>query len=137
MTYDFGLGDVTVQAARYEQDLPANRLRGVPVDDLGHFLTRTRWNHNEPTDYLRYEGDVLQTLFNLQPLDSLTLSGGLRYTNSREDQQYHEPQGFFDSNGDGVFDSSIRQFRDQKRPPRTRRPAAPSPRPRARCSRAA
>ena len=115
LTYEFGLGDVTVQATRYEQDLPANRLRGVPVDDLGHFLTDRRWNHNEPTDYLRYKGNVLQALFNLQPLDSLTLSGGLRYSDSRETQQYHEPQGFFDSDGDGLLDASIRQFRDQKR----------------------
>ncbi len=115
LRYAFELGDVTLQATRYEQDLPANRLRGVPVDATGRFLADRRWNHNEPTDFLNLEADVLQALVNLQPTESLTLSAGIRFSNSLETQQYHEPQGLFDSNGDGVVDSTRRQFRDQIR----------------------
>jgi iron complex outermembrane recepter protein len=33
------------------QRLPGNRLRGVPVDVGGAFLTNTEWSANEPTDY--------------------------------------------------------------------------------------
>lgn len=115
LKYDFALGDVTLQATRYEQDLPANRLRGAPTDDAGHFLTDRRWNHNEPTDFLRFEGNVLQAIVNAQPSDSLTLNLALRYSDGLEMQQYHEPQGLFDSDGDGAVDATVRQFRDQIR----------------------
>lgn len=115
LKYDFAIGDVTLQATRYEQDLPANRLRGVPADDLGHFLTDRRWNHNEPTDYLAFEGDVLQASVNLAPSGSLKLNLAARYSEGLEAQQYHEPRGLFDSDGDGIEDSMTRQFRDQMR----------------------
>lgn len=115
LKYEFDLGDVVLQATRYEQDLAANRLRGVPVDDSGRFIADRRWNHNEPTDFLNLEANVLQALIDLQPTESLTLSAGVRYSESIETQQYHEPFGLFDSDGDGVVDSSRRQFRDQRR----------------------
>ena len=48
---DLGLGialtdrtDLTLQASVYDQTLPGNRLRGVPVDLDGNFLTDIRWN---------------------------------------------------------------------------------------------
>ncbi|CAN7465087.1 TonB-dependent siderophore receptor [Phenylobacterium sp. LjRoot225] len=115
LKYAFDLGEVTLQATRYEQDLDANRLRGVPVDASGRFLTSRRWNHNEPTDFLNFEANVLQALATLRPTDSLTLSGGVRHTEALETQQYHEPQGLFDSDGDGLVDATTRQFRDQIR----------------------
>lgn len=115
LKYDFALGDLTLQATRYEQDLAANRLRGVPVDARGKFIADRRWNHNEPTDFLNFESDVFQATLNLQPAESLTLSAAVRYADSLETQQYHEPQGLFDSDGDGVVDATRRQFRDQIR----------------------
>lgn len=115
LKFDFELGDLVLQATRYEQDLPANRLRGVPVDSTGRFIADRRWNHNEPTDFLNLEADVFQASLNLRPIESLSLSAGVRYSDSLETQKYHEPQGLFDSNGDGVVDATRRQFRDQIR----------------------
>ena len=42
-------GRILLQATRYDQDLGGNRLRGVPTDDAGNFLTDRRWNHNGRT----------------------------------------------------------------------------------------
>ena len=115
LSHDFGPARLTVQATRYDQDLDANRLRGVPTDDDGNFIASRRWNHNEPTDYLDLRSDVFQARLVAQPLDSLSLDATLRYNDAFEEQQYHEPRGLFDSDGDGVVDASIREFRDQKR----------------------
>jgi iron complex outermembrane receptor protein len=119
--YDLGLsyalekGEIILQATQYDQDLGGNRLRGVPTDDLGHFLTDRRWNHNEASDFLDLRSSVLQARFNYQLTPSLHLDAGLRWNDAEEVQQYHEPRGLFDSDGDGVIDSSIREFRDQVR----------------------
>ena len=115
LAYDFGPAKLTVQATRYDQDLDANRLRGVPTDDEGNFLASRRWNHNEPTDYLNLLSDVAQARLEAQPLESISFDATLRYNKAREEQQYHEPRGLFDSDGDGAIDASIREFRDQMR----------------------
>ncbi len=116
LALDVGSGVLTLQATHYEQDLAANRLRGVPVDAAGRFLADRRWNHNEPTDFLRLRSDVLQARFEGDFGDNLTLDMGLRWNDAEERQRYHEPSGLRDSNGDGVLDQTQREFRDQTRP---------------------
>lgn len=106
---------VDIQATRYDQELDANRLRGVPVDDDGKFLTNRRWNHNEPSDFLNLESDVLQMRLAAELFDGLTIDATARYNNAAEVQNYHEPRGLFDSDGDGTIDATIREFRDQMR----------------------
>jgi len=115
LAFDLGRGDLVLQATRYDQDLGGNRLRGVPTDDLGNFLTDRRWNHNEDSDFLRLESNVLQAKFDYELTDSLVIDAGLRWNEGEEVQQYHEPRGLFDSDRDGAVDSSIREFRDQVR----------------------
>ncbi|WP_086618590.1 TonB-dependent siderophore receptor [Erythrobacter tepidarius] len=110
-------GPVTVilQATRYDQELDASRLRGVPTDDDGNFLADRRWNHNEPGDFLNLRSDVLQARIEAEPLPGLTLDATMRYNDATEVQNYHEPRGLFDSDGDGIRDATIREFRDQRR----------------------
>ncbi|MFN3388098.1 MAG: TonB-dependent siderophore receptor [Allosphingosinicella sp.] len=115
LSFDFGPGRVILQGTRYDQNLDGNRLRGVPADDEGNFLTSIRWNHNEPTDYLNLRSDVAQARVEAEPLAGVTFDATLRYNDPLEEQQYHEPRGLFDSDGDGAVDASIREFRDQKR----------------------
>jgi iron complex outermembrane receptor protein len=115
LAFDLGRGDLILQATRYDQDLGGNRLRGVPTDDLGNFLTDRRWNHNEDSDFLRLESNVLQAKFDYELTDSLVIDAGLRWNDAEEVQQYHEPRGLFDSDGNGEIDSSTREFRDQER----------------------
>jgi len=115
VSFDPGPVRVDIQATRYDQELDANRLRGVPVGDDGEFLTSRRWNHNEPTDFLNLESDVLQMRLEAEPFDGLTVDATARYNSATEVQNYHEPRGLFDSDGDGTIDATIREFRDQRR----------------------
>lgn len=119
LAFDNGPIRLDLQATRYDQELDANRLRGVPVDDHGEFLTSRRWNHNEPSDFLNLRSDVLQARLEARPFDGLSFDATLRYNDAEEVQNYHEPRGLFDSDGDGLVDASIREFRDQKRTQQT------------------
>lgn len=112
--FDLGPARLTVQALRIEQDLPANRLRGIPVDDDGHFLADREWNHNEPTDFLNLRSTSFFAKFEASLVEGLDIDIAARRIDSNETQNYHEPF-LLDSDDDGVFDGITRQFRDQYR----------------------
>lgn len=105
----------TVQVFQNEQDIGANRLRGVPVDATGRFLASRRWNHNEPVDFLDLRSTTVQGRAEITPTDNLTLDFSLRRIDATETQKYHEPNGLIDTNADGVIDTIPRQYRDQLR----------------------
>jgi iron complex outermembrane receptor protein len=119
LALDVAGGRIIGQAAKYDQDLGANRLRGVPVDNAGNFLADRRWNHNEPTDFLRLESSVLQLRGEFQPTDALSLDAGWRFNDATETQQYHEPLRLVDTNADARPDLVAREFRDQRRTQQT------------------
>lgn len=96
-------------------ELPGNRLRGVQVDLDGNFLSPIEWNHNEPTDFLRLDAQVYQARFDAAITDWLSFDVAGRYFEYEEAQNYHEPQGRFDTDGDAVIDRIGREFRDQRR----------------------
>lgn len=95
LDFDLGFADLILQVTRYDQELPANRLRGVPVDDAGNFLANRRWNHNEPTDFLNLESTAYQAKLEGFAGESVTWDVGVRVNDSVETQQYHEPLGLF------------------------------------------
>lgn len=107
--------ELILQGTRYQQDLDGNRLRGVPVDDDGNFLTDRRWNHNESTDFLNLDSTNFQASLTGQTGEELNWDVTLRYTESRQEQNYHEPRALIDSDGDGAVDLVAREFRDQLR----------------------
>ena len=119
--FDLGPVKLTTQALLIEQDLAANRLRGIPVDDEGHFLADREWNHNEPSDFLDLRSTSFYARLDAQPVDGLTLDIAARRIDSNETQNYHEPflvdaaGNVFDTDGDGEPDGISRQFRDQFR----------------------
>jgi iron complex outermembrane receptor protein len=106
---------LTLQAIHYDQALPANRLRGIPVSNDGVYLGPVSWNHNEPTDYSKLTSNVLQAKLDAGITDNIRLDAGIRWFKAEELQNYHEPRGTYDSNGDGVLDMVRREFRDQRR----------------------
>lgn len=114
----FALGprtDLLFQATYLDQDLGAHRIRGVPVDDNGEFITSIRWNHNEPTDFQRLKAKVLQSRVEHRFFDALSGDLTLRWLENEQLQNYHEPRGLYDRDNDGVLDTSRREFRDQFR----------------------
>ncbi|MCW2349243.1 TonB-dependent siderophore receptor [Sphingobium sp. B12D2B] len=105
-------GKLTLQATIYDNELRANRLRGVLVDNAGNFLTDIRWNANEPTDFLHLTSEAYQARYQTAIGERVTFDAGVRYFTAREVQQYHEPRGLDPNNSDLVR----REFRDQIRP---------------------
>ncbi|MEE4212150.1 MAG: TonB-dependent receptor, partial [Parvularcula sp.] len=95
VSQELGFAKLTLQATRYEQDQKGNRLRGVPVDEDGEFLTDRRWNHNEPDDFLDLWSNNLQARLEGEVGEEFTWNAGLRWTDSEQAQQYHEPLGLF------------------------------------------
>ena len=114
----FKLGDdarLLTQVTRYEQDMQGARLRGVPTDDEGNFLTDISWNTNEATDFLNLDATTYQARFQAEPAEGFRTELAARYFNAQERQQYHEPRGLVDTDDDEVVDSSLRELRDQAR----------------------
>ncbi|PVX30391.1 TonB-dependent siderophore receptor [Sphingomonas pokkalii] len=105
-------GKLTLQATIYDSQFQANRLRGILVDDAGHFLTSIRWNANEKTDFLHLRSQAYQARYATAIGDRVTFDAGVRYFKATETQQYHEPRGLDPANPDLVR----REFRDQIRP---------------------
>ncbi|MCI4591902.1 TonB-dependent siderophore receptor [Sphingobium sp. BYY-5] len=106
---------LTVQITDYDQDLPGNRLRGIPVDANGNFLTYRSWNHNEPGDFIRYNGLVSQARLDSKLSEAVSFNVAGRWFRYREHQEYHEPVALRDTDADGIFDSITREFRAQRR----------------------
>jgi iron complex outermembrane receptor protein len=105
-------GLLTLQATTYDNQLQANRLRGVLVDDAGNFRTSIRWNANEPSDFLHLTSTAYQARYATSIGDRVTFDAGTRYFKATERQKYHEPRGLSPTNVDLV----LREFRDQVRP---------------------
>lgn len=85
------------------------------MDEDGNFLSPIEWNHNEPTDFLRLDAQVYQARLDSALTDNISFDLAARYYEYDEAQNYHEPQGRFDTDGDGVIDRIGREFRDQIR----------------------
>lgn len=115
LSYDVGSSRFILQATRYDMIQDGARLRGVPVDDDGNFLTSVRWSANEPDDFLKMKSDVFQASVQSELTSNLTFDATLRYNDATEQQHYHELNSLFDSNEDGSVDSVRREYREQRR----------------------
>ncbi|WDE10278.1 TonB-dependent siderophore receptor [Thalassomonas haliotis] len=102
--------DLTVQYDFIDQDLGGHRLRGVPVDDNGNFLTDISYNANEKSDFQRLQANVWQLIANSELSADLTNTTVVRILDNKRNQNYHENRGLAD---DGR--SMVRQFRAQLR----------------------
>ncbi|MBD8643385.1 TonB-dependent siderophore receptor [Stenotrophomonas sp. CFBP 13724] len=116
LAFDVGdTGELTLQFTDITQNLGGNRLRGVPVDDNGSFLTDRRWNHNEASDFLDMRAKVALVQYRFSPGSNLDVDFGARWFENNEHQVYHEPMGLIDRNRDGVPEWMTRQLRNQIR----------------------
>lgn len=116
LAFDVGdTGELTLQFTDITQNLGGNRLRGVPVDDNGNFLTDRRWNHNEDSDFLDMRAKVALAQYRFAPRDNLDVDVAARWFSNNEHQMYHEPMGLIDRDRDGVAEWMTRQLRNQIR----------------------
>ncbi len=103
--------DITGQLSYYDIEFPGNRLRGVPVDDDGDFLTDIDWNTNESSDFLALEALIGQVSLQHRFSEDLSANLRLRYVDNEEQQRYHESRGPA-APGSTLY---LREFRDQQR----------------------
>lgn len=116
LAFDVGqTGELVLQFTDITQNLGGNRLRGVPVNDAGTFLTDRRWNHNEASDFLDMRAKVALAQYRFAPLDTLDVDVAARWFSNNEHQMYHEPMGLIDRDRDGVAEWMTRQLRNQIR----------------------
>jgi len=116
VAFDIGqTGELTLQYTDITQNLGGNRLRGVPVNDNGAFLTDIRWNHNEATDFLDMSAKVALAQYRFSPGINWDVDVAARWYENSEHQMYHEPLGLIDRDRDGVAEWMTRQLRNQLR----------------------
>lgn len=108
-------GELILQYTDITQNLGGNRLRGVPVNDNGYFLTDRRWNHNESTDFLDMKAKVALAQYRFSPSQAWDVDFAARWFENSEHQIYHEPMGLIDRDGDGTAEWMTRQLRNQYR----------------------
>ena len=116
LAFDVGdTGELVLQFTDITQQLGGNRLRGVPVDDNGSFLTSRHWNHNESTDFLDMDAKVALAQYRFAPAANWDVDLAARWFENNEHQIYHEPMGLIDRDRDGTAEWMTRQLRNQIR----------------------
>jgi iron complex outermembrane recepter protein len=99
-----------LEAEYVQQRLPGNRLRGVPVDAAGNFLADYRWTANEPSDYIKMIGRVLQLQGSHNFTSAWDLQYTVRYLEYENGENSHEPRGLNAATPAGR--TMRREFRD-------------------------
>lgn len=92
------------------QNQPGQRLRGVPVDVSGRFITDISFSFNEPTDFVNLNANVFQANLSQDFTSDGRFEATARYLTNNRVEQYHEPRGLL---ADGRTER--REFRDQLR----------------------
>jgi len=83
----------SAEAEFINQNLRGQRLRGVPVDANGNFLTYIQWSANEPSDGIKMIGRVLQLHGEDNFHSGWDANYVFRYLEYENDDRYHEPRG--------------------------------------------
>lgn len=116
--YNWEISDqmqLLLQFSDIKQNLAGARLRGIPTDHAGNFLADMDWNANEASDFQHLDAQVYLARLNHQFNDWLSAELAGRYYQNQERQAYHEPAGLSDTDGDGRYDFSAREYRNQTR----------------------
>ncbi len=93
-----------------DQFLRGHRLRGIPTNASGAWLTAREWSAAEPTDASQLQARIFQTRLDHAFTNTFRTDLTFRYLNFDRPERYHEPRGI---NADGR--TMRREFRDQFR----------------------
>lgn len=92
------------------QNQRGHRLRGVPIDANGNFLTDISFSAAERTDFINLDANVFQANLSQDFWKDARFEATFRYLTNDRPEKYHEPRAF---TADGH--SVTREFRDQVR----------------------
>lgn len=101
---------VNLEYEYIRQNQRAHRLRGVPVDANGNFLTDISFTASERTDFVKLDANVFQVNVSHDFWKDARLEATLRYLTNDRFEKYHEPRALL---ADGR--TLTREFRDQVR----------------------
>ncbi len=87
-----------------------HRLRGVPVDANGNFLTDISFTATERNDFVRLDANVFQATLTQDFWKNARFETTFRYLTNDRAENYHEPRAFLADNR-----TLTREFRDQFR----------------------
>ena len=93
-----------------KQNQRAHRLRGVPIDANGRFLTDISFTASENSDFVNLDANVFQATLTQDFWRDARFEATFRWLNNDRFEKYHEPRAFT-PDGRGV----TREFRDQVR----------------------
>lgn len=114
--YGWDLSDDSTLTLQYTHfDQLGERLRGVPIDEDGNFLTDISWNSNEPSDDQEFETDIFQANLEHSINDWLSSNFTLRYYETEEVIKFHQARALVDTDSDGEYDEVTRRYQDQTR----------------------
>lgn len=92
------------------QSLPGNRIRGIPVDSRGNFLTYIQWSGSEPTDFIKMIGRVFQARGDHEFGGGWNVNYTFRVLGFENNDNYHEPRAINAATATGR--TMRREFRD-------------------------
>ena len=101
---------VNLEYEYIRQDQRGNRLRGVPVDQNGNFLTDISFSATERTDSVNLNANVFQANVTQDFWQDARFEATFRALNNDRSENYHEPRAFLANNR-----TLTREFRNQFR----------------------
>jgi len=101
---------VNLEYEYIRQNQRGHRLRGVPIDANGNFLTDISFSAAERTDFINLDANVFQANLSQDFWKNARFEATFRYLTNDRPERYHEPRAFT-ADGRGV----TREFRDQVR----------------------
>ena len=100
----------TFEGEFLNQRLPGNRMRGIPVDARGNFLTYMQWSGNEPTDFIKMIARVFQARGEHDLSSGWNINYTFRVLGFENNDNYHEPRALNAPTATGR--TMRREFRD-------------------------
>lgn len=101
---------VNIEYEYIRQNQRGHRLRGVPVDENGRFITDISFTTTERNDFVKLDANVLQANLTQDFWNDARFETTFRWLTNDRFENYHEPRGLF---ADGR--TMRRDFRDQLR----------------------
>lgn len=108
------LSTLTLQYTYFNQ--LGERLRGVPIDSNGNFLADTSWSSNEPSDYQKFQTNIVQAHLNHSINDWLDSDYKVRMYDTKEVIKFHQARSLvYSDDEDDSNDYVTRRYQDQVR----------------------
>ncbi|MHA2938412.1 TonB-dependent siderophore receptor [Vibrio sp. RC27] len=115
--YAWDLNDLSTLTLQYTHFYQlGERLRGVPIDSDGNFLADTSWSSNEPSDYQKFQSDIIQANLEHSINDWLDGNFSIRMYDTKEVIKFHQARSLvYSDDADDSNDYVTRRYQDQVR----------------------